>query len=74
MILHDVGTTNAERFFYGLMFKMAEAGDDHGHVCFVAIVDAVLVLDGSAWMDHGGDTCFVGDLYCWAARDRAMVE
>jgi len=44
------------------MFEMPETGDDHRHVYFVAIVDAVLVLDGATGVDHSGDACFVGDL------------
>ena len=27
------------------MFKMAVAGDEHRHTCFIAIIDAILILD-----------------------------
>ncbi len=44
------------------MFKVAVAGDEHGHIGFVAIIDAVLILDRSARMDDGGDAGLMCDL------------
>ena len=45
-----------------LVFEVADAGDDHGHVVVLAEVDAVLVVDGAAGVDDACDAGLVGYL------------
>ena len=43
------------------MLEVAYAGEHHAHALGIAVVDAVLVFDGSSRLHHCGDACFVGD-------------
>ncbi len=43
------------------MLEVAHACEHHAHALGIAVVDAVLVLDGAARLHHCGDACFVGD-------------
>ena len=42
------------------MFEVAEAGNDHAHLILLAVIDAVLVVDGAAGVGHGGDAGLMG--------------
>ena len=43
------------------MLEVAYAGEDHAHALGIAVVDAVLVFDGSSRLHYCGDASFVGD-------------
>ncbi len=43
------------------MLEVAHAGEDHAHSMRIAVVDAILILDGATRLHHCGDASFVGD-------------
>ena len=44
------------------MLEVADAGDDHGYAVGVAVVNGVLVADGSSGLYHGVDSGLMGYL------------
>ena len=45
------------------MFEMADTCQHHAHALGIAVVNAVLVLDGAPRLYHCGNACFMCDGY-----------
>ena len=56
-----------------LVFEMSLAGDDHSHVVFLAVVDAVLVMYRAARVNHAGNACLVGYLDAVGEREEGVA-
>jgi len=54
------------------MLEMSDAGKYHRESIVITIVDTQLILDGTTWLDDGGDTGFVGYLYAIRKREKSI--
>ncbi len=55
------------------MFKMPHAGDDHGQVVFLAIIDGVLIPDGSSGLDESLDAFEMTHAYTVVKREKGIT-
>ena len=54
------------------MLKVTDACQHHAHAIGIAVVNAVLVLDGAPRLYHRGDACFMGNGYTVREREEGI--
>ena len=57
-----MGQTNRAFNCARSMFEVPDTGEDHGHAMFVGSGNHLIVTDGAAWLDDGGDSCLCGSV------------